>query len=111
MARTKAVLGNGARLTDYLSTSLLARVYPASLVGELLDGHQCNSQRQRSFPATAVVYYCMALSLYPEAAYADVFDAVVEWLSDEIRLTPAMIEPARSINLRISIRTFCLHFR
>lgn len=39
MARTKAVLGNGARLTDYLSTSLLARVYPASLVGELLDGH------------------------------------------------------------------------
>ena len=81
MARTKAVLGNGARLTDYLSTSLLARVYPASLVGELLDGRQCNSQRQRSFPATAVVYYCMALSLYPEAAYADVFDAVAQGLA------------------------------
>lgn len=81
MARTKAVLGNGARLTDYLSTSLLARVYPASLVGELLDSHQCNSQRQRSFPATAVVYYCMALSLYPEAAYADVFDAVAQGLA------------------------------
>ena len=81
MARTKAVLGSGARLTDYLSTSLLARVYPASLIGELLDGHQCNSQRQRCFPATAVVYYCMALSLYPEAAYADVFDAVAQGLA------------------------------
>ena len=34
MARTKAVLGSGVRLTDYLSTSLLAHVYPASLIGE-----------------------------------------------------------------------------
>ena len=81
MARTKAALGHGARLTDYLSTSLLARVYPPWLIGELLDSHQCNSQRQRSFPATAVVYYCMALSLYPEAAYADVFDAVAQGLA------------------------------
>lgn len=81
MARTKAVLGSGVRLTDYLSTSLLARVYSASLIGELLDTHECNSQRQRRFPATAVVYYCMALSLYPEAAYADVFDAVAQGLA------------------------------
>ena len=81
MARTKAVLGSGARLTDFLSTSLLARVYPASLIGTLLDRHQCNSQRQRSFPATSVVYDCMALSLYPEAAYGDVFDAVAQGLA------------------------------
>ena len=81
MARTKAVLGSGARLADYLSTSLLARVYPASLISELLNTHQCNSQRERSFPASAVVYYCMALSLYPEAAYADVFDAVAQGLA------------------------------
>jgi hypothetical protein len=81
MARTKAVLGSGTRLADYLSSSLLARVVPASLVGELLDKHQCNSQRQRSFTATSVVYYCMALSLYPEASYGDVFDAVVQGLA------------------------------
>lgn len=81
MARTKAVLGSGVRLTDYLSTSLLARIYPASLISELLDTHQCNSQRERSFPASAVVYYCMALSLYPDAAYADVFDAVAQGLA------------------------------
>ena len=36
-----------------MSTSLLARVYPSSLIGDLLDTHKCNSQRQRSFPATA----------------------------------------------------------
>ena len=81
MARTRAALGNGARLTDFLSTSLLARVYPSSLIGGLLDTHKCNSQRQRSFPATAVVYYCMALSLYPEASYGDVFDEVAQGLA------------------------------
>jgi Insertion element 4 transposase N-terminal/Transposase DDE domain len=81
MARIKAVLGNAARLTDYLSTSLLARMYPSEFIGQLLDANQCNSVRQRSFPATAVVYYTMALSLYPDAAYGDVFDAVTQGLA------------------------------
>lgn len=81
MARTKAVLGNAARLTDFLGTSLLARIYPADLIAQLLDAHQCNSQRLRDFPATAVVYYTMSLSLYPEAAYGPVFDAVAQGLA------------------------------
>lgn len=81
MARTKATLGLGARLSDYLSASLLARVYPAEVVHELLDAHGVNSQRIRSFPAIAGAYYCMALSLYPEAAYEEVFAAVAEGLA------------------------------
>lgn len=36
MARTNAVLGAGARLSDFLSASLLARVYPAAMIGEIL---------------------------------------------------------------------------
>ena len=51
MARTKAVLGAGARLSDYLSASLLARVYPTDLVRQVLDEHGVNSQRVRSLPA------------------------------------------------------------
>jgi len=81
MARTKAVLGTGARLSDYLSASLLARVVPAEVVNEVLDAHGCNSQRLRSFPAVAGVYYSMALSLYPEAAYEEVFAAVAQGLA------------------------------
>lgn len=81
MARTKAVLGGGARLSDYLSASLLARVYPVEVVRELLDKHEVNSQRIRSFPAETVAYYCMALSLYPEAAYEDVFSVVAQGLT------------------------------
>jgi hypothetical protein len=81
MARTKAVLGAGARLSDYLSASLFARVVPAEVVNEVLDTHGCNSQRLRSFPAVAGVYYSMALSLYPEAAYEEVFAAVAQGLA------------------------------
>ena len=81
MARTKAVLGEGARLSDYLSASLLARVFPAETVNAALDEHGRNSQRIRRFPAVAGVYYCMALSLYPEAAYEEVFAVVAQGLA------------------------------
>ena len=81
MARTKAVLGAGARLSDSLSASLLARVYPATMIGELLDEHGCNSKRIRSLPAVPGTYFCMALSLYPEAAYEQVFAVVAQGLS------------------------------
>lgn len=81
MARTKAVLGSGARLADHLSASLLARVVPAEVVHEVLNAQGRNSQRLRSFPAVVGVYYCIALSLYPEAAYEEVFAAVSQGLA------------------------------
>ena len=81
MARTKAALGAGARLSDYLSASLLARVYPADQITQILDEHQVNSRRIRDFPALAATYYCMALSLYPEAAYEAVFAVVAQGLA------------------------------
>ena len=81
MARTKAVLGAGARLSDYLSASLLARVYTPELVFQALDRHGVGSQRTRSLPALVTSYYCMALSLYPEAAYEEVFSVVAQGLA------------------------------
>ena len=54
---------------------------PAEVVHSVLDKHGCNSQRVRSFPAVAGVYYCMALSLYPEAAYEEVFAVVSQGLA------------------------------
>lgn len=81
MARTKAGLGTGARLSDYLSASLLARIYPPQLIAEILDEAGCNSQRIRTLPAVSGVYFCIALSLYPEAAYEQVFAVVSQGLS------------------------------
>ena len=102
MARTKALLGSGARLADHLSASLLARVVPAEVVNDVLNAHGCNSQRLRSFPAVVGVYYCMALSLYPEAAYEEVFAAVSQglaWAADAaepVRVSKASISVARA---------------
>jgi len=104
MARTKAVLGAGARLSDFLSASLLARVVPADIVHAVLDEHGCNSQRVRSFPAVAGVYYCMALSLYPEAAYEEVFAVVAQglaWASGAAE--PALVTKSSISGLRSRI--------
>jgi len=81
MARSKATLGDGARLADFLSASLLARVYPSATVERVLEERGCGSQRVRSFPAVAVAYYAMSLSLYPEASYEEVFGAVTAGLA------------------------------
>jgi hypothetical protein len=81
MARTKATLGDGVRLTDYLGASLLARVYPLELVDSVLQEHGVQSQRIRSFPAPVTTYYCIALALYPQSAYEAVFAAVAQGLS------------------------------
>ena len=83
MARTKAGLGAGARLADFLSASLMARVVPPEVVHEVLDAHGRNSRRIRAFPAVAGVYYVMALSLYPQASYEAVFSAVSQGLAWE----------------------------
>lgn len=83
MARTKAGLGAGARLADFLSASLMARVVPPEVVHDVLNSHGRNSQRIRAFPAVAGVYYVMALSLYPEASYEAVFSAVSQGLAWE----------------------------
>jgi hypothetical protein len=81
MSRTKAELNSGARLSDFLAASLLAKVYPAERVNEALDAHQVNSQRIRRFPAVAGVYYAVALSLYPQCSYEAVFSAVAQGLA------------------------------
>jgi hypothetical protein len=104
MARTKAVLGDGARLTDFLSASLMARVVPPEVINEVLDAHGRNSQRIRAFPAVAGVYYVMALSLYPEAAYEAVFSVVSQGLAwDAGAPQPAAVGKSSISSLRVRI--------
>jgi Insertion element 4 transposase N-terminal/Transposase DDE domain len=99
MARTKAVLGTGARLTDHLSAGLMARVFPAEVVNDVLGEQGRNSKRVRSFPAVAGVYFCMALSLYPEAAYEEVFATICQGLAWAARSA----KPARISSASISV--------
>lgn len=104
MARTKAVLGSGARLSDFLSASLLARVVAPETVHAVLNEHGCNTRRVRSFPAVAGVYYCMALSLYPEAAYEEVFAVVAQGLAwSSGAAEPALVGKSSISSLRSRI--------
>ena len=80
MARTKASLGAGVRLSDHLSASLLARVYPPTLIEGILREHGVESKRCRTLPMLTMSYYCIGLSLYPECAYEAVFEAMAEGL-------------------------------
>lgn len=80
MARTKATLGVGVRLSDHLSASLLARVYPSALIEGILREHGVESKRCRTLPMLTMSYYCISLSLYPECAYEAVFEAMAEGL-------------------------------
>jgi hypothetical protein len=99
MARTKAVLGTGARLADHLSAAILARVFPAEVINDVLSSLDRNSKRVRSFPAVAGVYFCMALSLYPESAYEEVFAAICQGLAWAARAS----KPARVSSVSISV--------
>ena len=104
MARSKATLGDGPRLTDYLSTSLLACVFPAQRVYEALEAHGRNSQRIRRFPAVPGVYFTISLSLYPQAAYTEVFKAVAQglaWASGAARPAPVSKSSISSVRSRI----------
>lgn len=57
MARTKATLGAGVRLSDHLSTSLLARVYPPTLIERILREQGVESKRCRTLPMLTMSFY------------------------------------------------------
>jgi Insertion element 4 transposase N-terminal/Transposase DDE domain len=80
MAGKAAVLGRGARLSDYLSVGLLARMISPSAVQSALERAGRQSQRNRAFPAAAVVYYVIALSLYRSVNAQEVLRVVCEGL-------------------------------
>jgi hypothetical protein len=63
MARIRALLGAGVRRSDYLKTSLWARVVPAEYVQAVLEAQGCNSQRTRRVPAVGEAHGCVALTL------------------------------------------------
>ncbi|MCA0240854.1 MAG: IS4 family transposase [Proteobacteria bacterium] len=91
-------------MSDYLSASLLARVIPPEAVHAVLDAHGCNTRRVRSFPAVAGVYYCLALSLYPEAAYEEVFAVVAQGLAwSSGAAEPALVAKSSISELRSRI--------
>lgn len=80
MARTKAELTKGARITDYISLGVIGKVFPMEKVKEVLGQTGKTSQRQRDLPAHVVVYYVIALALYMQVSYREVLRCLLEGL-------------------------------
>jgi Insertion element 4 transposase N-terminal/Transposase DDE domain len=88
MARTAAGLPKGSRITDWVSLGVLAEWVPVEAVHRVLQETGRQSQRQRHLPAHVVVYYVMALALYMEVSYGEVFRCLLEgleWLGLPVR--------------------------
>lgn len=54
---------------------------PPQAVRAVVEAQGRSTPRVRGFPAVAEVYYCMALSLFAEAAYGDDFAVVSQGLA------------------------------
>ena len=83
MARTAAKLGEGARITDFISLGVLAKVFPLERVRQVLAETGKTSKRQRDLPAHVVMYYVIALALYMQASQREVLRCLLEgirWL-------------------------------
>ncbi|MCH7478847.1 MAG: IS4 family transposase [SAR324 cluster bacterium] len=80
MARTKAELTKGARITDYISLGVIGKVFPMEKVKKVLGQTGKTSQRQRDLPAHVVVYYVIALALYMQVSYREVLRCLLEGL-------------------------------
>lgn len=86
MARTPADLGAGLRLTDFISLGVLSTFFPLNTIHELLRSTGRASQRERDLPAHVMVYYAIALSLYPDVSTREVMRCLTEgmrWLGRE----------------------------
>ncbi|MBV8414629.1 MAG: IS4 family transposase [Verrucomicrobia bacterium] len=83
MARTKAGLGPGIRLTDFISLGVLGRFIPVELVRSVLARLGRQSIRQRDLPAEALVYYIVALGFYAGVSCDEVLRCLsegIEWV-------------------------------
>lgn len=81
MARTRAGLPAGARITDYISLGVIAKWFPRESVDRVLVQSDRKSLRQRDLPAHVVVYYVIALALYMQVSYREVLRCLLEGLT------------------------------
>ena len=69
------------RLSDHLSIAMLTRVYPPTLIDDVITVTGRGEQRQRLLSARVVLYYVLALALFAESSYEEVMRHLLEGLA------------------------------
>jgi hypothetical protein len=95
----------GDRLADRIGIGVLAKVFTPELVDRVIDEAGVRERRKRALPARVVVYYLLAMVLFFQSSYGEVWNKLVaglEWAKRfRVRLalgmqpTPAAITYAR----------------
>ena len=95
----------GDRLADRIGVGVLAKVFPPELVDRVVDEAGVRERRARALPARVVVYYVLAMVLFFQSGYAEVWNKLVgglDWarrfrtrLALGMQPTPAAITLAR----------------
>ncbi len=105
MARPGQQVVAGDRLADRIGIGVLAKVFPPELVDRVVDHAGARERRSRALPARVVVYYLLAMVLFFQSGYGEVWNKLVaglDWAKRfRVRLalgmqpTPAAISYAR----------------
>jgi len=90
-------------LSDLVSVGLLAKVFPAAVVDEVIAECGRREVRRRSLPARSVAYFAMGMALHSDGSYEDVLAHISDglawaerWEGAPVRLaTKAAISHAR----------------
>jgi transposase IS4-like protein/DDE family transposase len=95
----------GDRLADRIGIGVLAKVFTPELVDRVVDQAGVREQRKRTLPARVVVYYLLAMVLFFQSGYTEVWNKLVaglDWarrfqarMSLGMQPTPAAITLAR----------------
>src|SRR5436309_6191143 len=80
MARPRAGLPAGIRLSDHISLGVIAGTFPIDEVRQVLAETGRASERERDLPAHVMVYYAIALALYMPAGTREVLRCLLEGL-------------------------------
>lgn len=92
------------RLPDLVSVGLLTRVFPAALVDEVIAGVGRTEQRKRALPARVVAYFAVAMGLYSQGSYEDVFAQLTDGLSWSCRWRETWVAPSASAIFQARVR-------
>ena len=67
----------GDRLADRIGIGVLARVFPPELVDRVVDEAGARERRTRTLPSRVVVYYLLAMVLFFQSGYGEVWNKLV----------------------------------
>ncbi|HEX4082276.1 MAG TPA: IS4 family transposase [Acidimicrobiales bacterium] len=92
------------RLSDLVAVGLLTRVFPPQVVDEVIAAVGRTEQRNRALPARVVAYFAIAMALYADGSYEDVWAQLTDGLSWSSGWSESWAPPSKSAIFQARLR-------